>query len=192
MPAVSGTQHKEYQIGPSMSCSPCHCALSLNKDLSFLTLPITLAPLHSGSLVRFGDFCISLLGNHVLACTSLWGCKVGNIFAKIYSFMTNGSDPLKIWVSFHLLTFAHLGWCLWCEGEGLSHSEVQEKTEKSAKGISKCYHKVDIEVCYCFKIQWELGAFHKWDHFSSASASFPDHREISQSIQGNNAIWQVL
>ena len=77
--------------------------------------------MHSGSLVRFGDFCISLLGNHVLACTSLWGCKVGNIFAKIYSFMTNGSDPLKIWVSFHLLTFAHLGWCLWCEGEGLSH-----------------------------------------------------------------------
>ena len=76
---------------------------------------------HSGSLVRFGDFCISLLGNHVLACTSLWGCKVGNIFAKIYSFMTNGSDPLKIWVSFHLLTFAHSGWCLWCEGEGLSH-----------------------------------------------------------------------
>ena len=51
---------------------------------------------HSGSLDGFVDFCISLLGNHVLACTSLWGCKVGNIFEKIYSFMTNGSDPLKI------------------------------------------------------------------------------------------------
>ena len=43
---------------------------------------------HRGSLVEFGDFCISLPGNHVLACTRLWGCKVGNIFAKIYSFMT--------------------------------------------------------------------------------------------------------
>ena len=51
---------------------------------------------HSGSLVRFGDSCISLLGNHVLACSSMWGWKVGNIFAKIYSFMTNGSDALKI------------------------------------------------------------------------------------------------
>ena len=85
--------------------------------------------IHSGSLVRLGDFCISLQGNHVLACTSLWGCKVGNIFAKIYSFMTNGSDPLKIWVSFHLLTFAHLGWCLWCEREGLSHCEGWQATE---------------------------------------------------------------
>ena len=94
----------------------------LSQNKSGLTFgPSSSQPYHSGSLVRFGDFCISLLGNHVLACTSLWGCKVGNIFAKIYSFMTNGSDPLKIWVSFHLLTFAHLGWCLWCEGEGLSH-----------------------------------------------------------------------
>ena len=86
--------------------------------------------MHSGSLVRFGDFCISLLGNQVLACTSLLGCKVGNIFAKIYNFMTNGSDLLKILVSFHLLTFAHLGWCLWCEGEGLSHCEKEGITRK--------------------------------------------------------------
>ena len=35
--------------------------------------------------------------------------------------MTNESDALKKEVSFILLTFAHLGWCLRCEGEGLSH-----------------------------------------------------------------------
>ena len=50
--------------------------------------------------------------------------KVGNIFAQNYSFIANGSDAPKIEVSFHLLMFAHLGGCLWCEGEGLSHCAV--------------------------------------------------------------------
>ena len=92
-----------------------------------LWLEISVYAQHKGSLDGFGDSWISFLGNQVFAWTSMWGCKVGNIFAKIYSFMTNGSDPLKIWVSFHLLTFAHLGWCLWCEGEGLSHCDMGTK-----------------------------------------------------------------
>ena len=74
----------------------CEMSPYMVKLASSLQIIMVSIPMHSGSLVRFGDFCISLLGNHVLACTSLWGCKVGNIFAKIYSFMTNGSDPLKI------------------------------------------------------------------------------------------------
>ena len=64
-----------------------HEGLSIN-DITF--------KIQRGLLDGLGDFCISLLGNHVLACGSLWGCKVGNIFAKIYSLMTNGSDALKI------------------------------------------------------------------------------------------------
>ena len=47
--------------------------------------------------------------------------KVGNIFAQNYRFIANRSDEPKIEVSFHLLMFADLGGCLWCEGEGLSH-----------------------------------------------------------------------
>ena len=35
---------------------------------------------HSGSLVRFGDSCISLLGNHVLACISIVRVKKLAIF----------------------------------------------------------------------------------------------------------------
>ena len=50
--------------------------------------------------------------------------KVANIFAQNYSYMANGSDAPKIEVSFHLLMFAHLGGCLWCEGEGLALSAV--------------------------------------------------------------------
>ena len=51
--------------------------------------------------------------------------KVANIFAQNYSYMANGSDAPKIEVSFHLLMFAHLGGCLWCEGEGLSHCALK-------------------------------------------------------------------
>ena len=47
--------------------------------------------------------------------------KVGNIFSESCSYMANRSDAPKIQVSFHLLMFAHLGGCLWYEGEGLSH-----------------------------------------------------------------------
>ena len=41
----------------------------------------------------------------------------------LQKYIANGSDAFKIQVSFHLLTFTHLGWCLRCEGEGLSHFE---------------------------------------------------------------------
>ena len=49
-----------------------------------------------------------------------------NIFAQNYSFIANGSDAPKIEVSFHLLMFAHLGGCLWCEGEGLALCEASD------------------------------------------------------------------
>ena len=42
--------------------------------------------------------------------------KVANILAQNHSY-----DAPKIEVSFHLFMFAHLGGCLWREGEGLSH-----------------------------------------------------------------------
>ena len=47
--------------------------------------------------------------------------------------MANRSDAPKIQVSFHLLMFAHLGGCLWCEGEGLPLCVLVPKslTEKS-------------------------------------------------------------
>ena len=45
--------------------------------------------------------------------------KVGNIFSESCSYMATRSDAPKIQVSFHLIMFAHLGGCLWCEGEGL-------------------------------------------------------------------------
>ena len=65
------------------------------------------------------------------------GCeKVGNIFAQNYSFIANGSDAPKIEVSFHLLMFAHLGGCLWCEGEGLSHCVLGHmKSKKNLWGF---------------------------------------------------------
>ena len=50
--------------------------------------------------------------------------------------MVNGSDEPKIEVSFHLLMFVHLGGCLWCEGEGLSHcarSQVEDMRSVSQR-----------------------------------------------------------
>ena len=116
-----------------------------------LWLEISVYAQHKGSLDGFGDSWISFLGNQVFAWTSMWGCKVGNIFAKIYSFMTNGSDPLKIWVSFHLLTFAHLGWCLWCEGEGLSHCECGGSASNDFKS---CIGGLIEEMVWFIKLEW--------------------------------------
>ena len=54
-------------------------------------------------------------------------------FAKIFSFMTNWSDALKVLVSFHLL--AWLGWCLWLEGKGLSHCAQTDWLVQCWKGF---------------------------------------------------------
>ena len=52
---------------------------SKNEPLHDIDGPYPLAP-YSGSLVRFGDSCISLLGNHVLACISIVCVKKLAIF----------------------------------------------------------------------------------------------------------------
>ena len=65
--------------------------------------------------------------------------------------MANRSDAPKIQVSFHLLMFAHLGGCLWCEGEGLSHCvEGKVHCGKEIRHIHKFTKKVG-PICHTGK-----------------------------------------